>query len=48
MPIATDNKNGNGKMDERECLGDYAFVFALSEGEEREAVKLMANRMAKR
>ena len=29
------DKNGNGKMDEHECLGDYAFIFALPEGRRR-------------
>ncbi|RPH53798.1 MAG: hypothetical protein EHM84_03125, partial [Lysobacterales bacterium] len=32
------DKNGNGKMDEHECLGDYAFIFALPEGEAARAV----------
>ena len=32
------DKNGNGKMDEHECLGDYAFIFALPEGEAAKAV----------
>jgi hypothetical protein len=32
------DKNGNGKMDEHECLGDFAFIFALPEGEAAKAV----------
>ena len=31
------DKNGNGKMDEHECIGDYAFIFPLPEGEAAKA-----------
>jgi hypothetical protein len=34
------DKNGNGKidLDQHECLGDYAFLFALPQGEAAQAV----------
>jgi hypothetical protein len=32
------DKNGDGKMDAHECLGDYAFIFPLPEGEAAAAV----------
>ena len=32
------DKNGNGKMDEHECIGDYPFIFTLPEGEAAKAV----------
>ncbi len=32
------DKNGNGKMDEHECIGDYAFSFTLPEGAAAKAV----------
>lgn len=32
------DKNGNGKMDAHECLGDYAYIFELPEGEAASAV----------
>jgi hypothetical protein len=32
------DRNGNGKMDAHECLGDYAFIFALPDGEAARAI----------
>jgi hypothetical protein len=32
------DKNGDGKMDQHECLGDYAFIFALPDGKAARAV----------
>jgi hypothetical protein len=32
------DKNGNGKVDEHECIGDYPFIFTLPEGEAAKAV----------
>ncbi len=32
------DKNGNGKMDEHECIGDYQFTFTVPEGEAAKAI----------
>jgi hypothetical protein len=32
------DKNGNGKMDMHECIGDYEFVFTLPDGEAAKAL----------
>ena len=32
------DKNGNGKMDEHECIGDFNFTFVIPEGEAAKAV----------
>jgi hypothetical protein len=32
------DKNGNGKMDEHECIGDFNFTFVVPEGEAAKAV----------
>jgi hypothetical protein len=32
------DKNGNGKMDKDECIGDFAFTFPIPEGDAAKAV----------